>query len=122
MALQEQQDTVRDKDELFYAYFTEKQRSFIKLILNDQVIEEHRRNPVGQHSEPLERILAYCRRLPLHEQLALKKDSETETYMIIRLSGRRGVPPKVVDTHAYKTVTEAYHGIFLKQINAILES
>jgi branched-chain amino acid transport system permease protein len=122
MALQERDDTVRDKDTLFYGYFTQKQRDYIKLILNDQIIEEHRLNPIGQHSEPLERILAYCRRLPMNEQLAIKKDSEAGNFMIIRMSGKRGVPPTVVDTQAYKTLNEAYHGVFLKYINVILES
>ena len=122
MALQEKEDTVEDKDDLFLDYFNDKQCEFIKQILNDEIIEEHRLKPLGQHSEPLARVLAYCRRLPMHRQLAIKKDRKSNTYMIIQLSGRRGVAPTVVDTETFQNLDDAYHGLFLKQINTILEA
>ena len=122
MALQEIEDTVEDKDDHFFDYFKNKQCEYIKQVLNDEIIEEHRLKPLGQHSEPLARVLAYCRRIPMNQQLAIKHDRKSDTYMIIRLSGKRGVAPTVVDTEAFQTLNEAYHGLFLKQINTILEA
>lgn len=122
MALQEIEDTVEDKDDHFFDYFNDKQCEYIKQVLNDEIIEEHRLKPLGQHSEPLARVLAYCRRIPMNQQLAIKHDRKSDTYMIIRLSGKRGIAPTVVDTETFQTLNEAYHGLFLKQINTILEA
>jgi len=121
MVLQETEDTVENKDDHFFDYFNDKQCEYIRQVLNDEIIEEHRLKPLGQHSEPLARVLAYCRRIPMNQQLALKHDRKSDTYMIICLSGKRGVAPTVVDTETFQTLNEAYHGLFLKQISTILE-
>ena len=38
------------------------------------------------------------------------------------LSGFRGVAPRVVDDKVYATEDEAYHGVFLRRVQDLLES
>lgn len=109
-----------DADIHVYEHFNAKTRSYLKSVIDDGLIEEHRQRPVGRHSEPLERLLAYFRRLPLSEQYAVKRPDEG-AFQIVRLSGVRGTPPEVVDDTGYRTLEEAYHAIFLRQIDELME-
>ncbi len=103
-----------------YEHFNARTRTYLKSVIDEDLIEEHRKRPVGQHSEPLERLLAYFRRLPLSEQYAVKKETEGG-FRIVRLSGLRGTPPKAVDDTAYETLEAAYHAIFLRQVAELME-
>lgn len=106
---------VADSDEHFFNYFNNKQREYVRKVLNDDIIEEYRSQPLGRHSEPLERTLAYFRRLPISQQYALKQDADG-TYRIISMSGKRGVPPTFVGDEVFETVHDGYFGIFMRQI------
>ena len=106
---------VANSDEHFYNYFNAKQREYVWQVLSDDLIEEYRRQPLGRHSEPLERVLAYFRRLPISQQYALKQERDG-TYRMISMSGRKGVAPKLVSNEIYQTTQDGYFGIFLRQI------
>ncbi len=109
-----------DADLQVYAHFNAKTRGYLKSVIDEALIEEHRRQPVGRHSEPLERLLAYFRRLPLSEQYAVKTEADG-VFRIVRLSGLRGTPPKAVDETDHRTLEAAYHAIFLRQIDELME-
>ncbi|MDM8167989.1 hypothetical protein [Roseovarius sp.] len=111
---------VADSEKHFYEYFNAKQREYVKQVLNDDLIEEYRRKPLGHHSEPLERTLAYFRRLPISEQYALKQ-SKDGTYRMISMSGQRGVPPTYVSDEVFQTLHDGYFGIFMRQIKDMTE-
>ena len=72
------------------------------------MIEEHRRSPLGQHSEALERLLNYFRRQPQVDKYAISVIEPFKAYRIVALSGHRGVPPRVVEDKIYATTEEAY--------------
>jgi branched-chain amino acid transport system permease protein len=110
-----------DRDLLVLDRFSKMQRAYLKTLVTDAIIEEHRRKPHGQHSEPLERILIYFRQAAA-EKYALKKSAVTNTYRIVCLSGVRGVAPHYVDDTEYTNLQEAYHGIFLKRLQNMLGS
>lgn len=112
---------VEDRDILVHDRFAAMQRRFLKTLVSEEIIEEHRRKPLGQHSEPLERILHFFRRSAT-ERYALKRNTATGTYRIIALSGIRGVGPRFVDEMEYQTLEAGYHGVFLKQLNDMLRS
>ena len=114
------QDTpdVEDKDLLFRDYFDRMQRRYLRSLVLPEVIEEHRLKPLGQHSEPLERLLHYFRERPLAGKYAVLR--EAGSYRIVALSGVRGVPPRPVGEERYATVEAAYHGIFLKRIEELM--
>lgn len=124
MATTEEQDIglsqVTDADEHFFDYFNTKQKEYVKKVLSDEIIEEYRLHPLGHHSEPLERTLAYFRRLPIDQQYALKRENDG-TYRMISMSGKRGVPPTYVSGETFQTLHEGYFGIFLRQIQDMME-
>ena len=111
---------VEDRDILVEERFNRMQESYLRTLVNDAIIAEHRRQPLGHHSEPLERILMHFRRAAANKY-ALKRDTDGG-YHIVSLSGVRGVRPSPVAGAAYKTIEEAYHGLFLKQLDDMLGS
>jgi branched-chain amino acid transport system permease protein len=40
----------------------------------------------------------------------------------VALSGFRGVPPRVVEDKIYPTLQEAFHGVFMRRVQDLLES
>jgi branched-chain amino acid transport system permease protein len=115
-------EQMANKDLWYLDRFEGMQRKFLKTLVCDEVIEEHRLKPLGQHSEPLERLLIYFRRLSAVGKLAIKRESDSNTFRIIALSGVRGIPPKFISDDKYSSVEEAYHGLFLKHISTLAES
>lgn len=109
-----------NSDDHFYEYFNAKQREYIKKVLNDGIIEEYRRQPLGRHSEPLERTLAYFRRLPISEQYALKRE-QNGTFRMISMSGKRGEPPAYASETVYQTESEGYFAVFMRQIQDMMD-
>lgn len=113
---------MRDRNELYREHFEERQREFLKALVTSELIEEHRRSPLGQHSEALERLLIYFRRQPQLSKYAVVAVEPSRAYRIVLLSGRRGAPPRIVDDAVYGSPIEAYHGVFLRRIQDLLES
>ena len=98
------------------------QRDYLKTLVSDELIDEHRRCPLGQHSEPLERLLLYFRRQPQVDKYAIVAVEPFKAYRIVALSGHRGVAPRVVEDKTYGSQEEAYHGVFLRRVQDLLES
>ena len=113
-------DNIEDRGIVYRDYFLAKQREYLRTLVCDEVIEEYKCKPLGQHSEPLERLLIYFRRLPLEGQFAVKRDTTTNTFRIIALSGQRGAPPTDVGEESYTSIEAAYHGVFLKHIENLM--
>jgi branched-chain amino acid transport system permease protein len=120
--LPEEATETRDKDQIFARRFDKQQRDFLKTLVTDDVIEEHRAKPLGQHSEQLERLLVYFRRGVQNDKYAIVATVPFKEYRVIALSGFRGVAPRVVDDKVYATEDEAYHGVFLRRVQDLLES
>lgn len=114
-------DEAEDRDVVYRAHFDRMQRRFLVTLVNDEVIEEHRRKPLGQHSEPLERLLHHFRDHPVAGRLAVLKERETGSFRIVALSGVRGLAPRPVGDERYATLDEAYHGIFMKRVAELME-
>jgi branched-chain amino acid transport system permease protein len=98
------------------------QRDYLKTLVSSEVIEEHRRSPQGQHSEALQRLLIYFRTRPQVDKYAIAIVELFKAYRIVALSGQRGVPPRVVEDRIYPTQKEAFHGVFLRRVQDLLES
>ncbi|WP_148287964.1 hypothetical protein [Rhodopseudomonas sp. B29] len=110
----------QDRAEVRRLRYETKQRAFLKTLVSPHVIEEHRRSPIGQHSEPLERLLAYFRRRPLAGRYAIMVVKPFEAYRLVQLSGERGVPPAPSDETIYRSQAEAEHAIFLRNVQTLL--
>ncbi len=121
-ALPEEATEIEDKDAIYHRRFDKMQRDYLKRLVCPEVIEEHRRKPLGQHSEALERLLLYFRRAPMDDKYALHRAGPDGPYKIIAFSGARGVAPRVVEDREYETVEAAYHGVFMRRVHDLLES
>ena len=120
--LPEEATETEDKDQIFFRRFDKMQRDFLKRLVTDAVLEEHRTRPLGQHSEALERLLIYFRRQGQVDKYAIMVLEEFKAYRIVALSGHRGTAPRVVEDRNYTTADEAYHALFLRRVQDLLES
>ena len=120
--LPEEATEAHDKDVVYMRRFDKMQRDFLKTLVSPEVIEEHRQSPQGQHSEALQRLLIYFRTRPQVDKYAIAVVELFKAYRIVALSGQRGVPPRVVEDMVYPNQNEAFHGVFLRRVQDLLES
>lgn len=121
-ALPEEATEIDDKDYLYHRRFDKMQRDYLKNLVCDEIIDEHKNKPLGQHSEALERLLLYFRRVPQNDKYAIKRDENSNTFKIVAFSGVRGMSPRLVEDKEYKTIEDAYHGVFVRRVYDLLES
>ncbi len=121
-ALPEEATEIDDKDALYHQRFDKMQRDYLKTLVCDKIIEEHRQKPLGQHSEALERLLLYFRRAPQVDKYAIRREGFGGPHKIVAFSGERGTSPRVVEDKEYDTIEEAYHGVFMRRVYDLLES
>jgi branched-chain amino acid transport system permease protein len=120
--LPEEATEIHDKDIVYFHRYDKMQRDYLKTLVSPEVIEEHKRSPLGQHSEPLERLLLYFRRAALPDRYAITVVEPFKAYRIVALSGHRGVAPRLVEDKLYPSQDDAYHGVFLRRIQDLLET
>jgi branched-chain amino acid transport system permease protein len=118
----EEATEIADKNIVAYRRYDKRSRDHLKTLVTPEVLEEHRAKPYGQHSEPLMRLLAYFRFASIVDKYALRTDEPFKRYRLIALSGVRGVPPRIVDDKVYGSLHEAYHAVFLKRCQDLLDS
>lgn len=89
----------------------------VKPRVTSEIIEEHKRRPVGKHSDELERVLIYLRKhhLEMPGKYILVCTKPHEEWRIAELSGTPGVPPKLLDDK-FGDRYEAEHGLFLRRL------
>ncbi|MCZ7662597.1 MAG: inner-membrane translocator [Thermoleophilia bacterium] len=90
----------------------------VKPLVDAEIIEEHRRNPIGFHTDELERVLIYLRKHQLQQEgkLVIVCTKPHKEWCIGVLSGVRGIPPTILRDQVFSSREEAEHGIFLKRI------
>jgi branched-chain amino acid transport system permease protein len=110
-----------DRDVVYREYFRDKQRQYLRTLLCDDIIEEHRRNPRGQHSEPLERLLIYMRQSD-QARYVVRRDARSGKFRVGWLTGQRSSPLELVDDAQYMTADEAYHAVFLRRLRHLIDS
>src|SRR5208337_3500304 len=90
----------------------------IKPLVTKQIIEEHKRKPIGIHSDALERVLIYLRRhhLKTAGKYIIVCSKPHQEWRIATLSGVRGAPPKIDEQSRFASREEAEHGVFLKRL------
>ncbi len=120
--LPEEATETKDKDLIYWRRYDKMQRDYLKKLVSPEIIEEHRRGPLGQHSEALERLLLYFRRAPQSDKYAIIAVEPFKAYRIVALSGHRGVAPRLVEEKTYESQEAAYHGVFMRRVQDLLES
>jgi len=112
-----------DRQATYYELFDQRIRAHLRSLVNHAVIEEHRRRPLGQHSESLDRLLNYFRRGGMAGKLGLLWRADLAPgYRIVVFPGQRGGTVTVEEAPAYPTLGSAYHAVFLRRIAGLLET
>jgi hypothetical protein len=107
---------MNDRQLQVYADWDAKQRERIKALITDELIDEHRRKPLGQHSDALARVEQYFRRQPGAGKYIVVATKPWGEYRIGVLTGERGRVPEILDDATFGTEEEAMHGIFLRRV------
>jgi len=89
----------------------------IRPRVTPEIIKEHENQPIGHHSDDLERVLIYLRKH--HGQMAGKYilvcTVPHQEWRVAQITGRRNEPPELLD-EKYTDRYQAEHGIFLKRL------
>ena len=110
-------------------------RTYVLPLLTDpatreQLIEEHRNNPIGRpgkagtnavgHSPDLITVIDKLRRAPMTGKYVRVCTKPHEEYRIGVTSGVRGEPVEVLRDEAYPSEEACEHAIFVKRVNDLL--
>lgn len=89
----------------------------IKPRITPEIIEEHRRRPIGKHSDALERVLVYLRKhhLTMAGKYVLVCTKPHEEWRIAQLGTQPDAPPELLD-EPFGDRFEAEHGLFVKRL------
>jgi hypothetical protein len=92
----------------------------VRPLLSAELIEEHRRNPIGRHSPALDMVLAFLRSdpLPTEPRLVVIILEPERTWAIGEHSRRKGVPV-YVRPETFDSIDEIEHAIFLERLRAV---
>lgn len=105
-----------DQQRVYLQRFEARLRSHLRTLIDDELIEEHRRKPLGQHSDALERVLNYFRR---PAKFGLYSPTPCREFQVIGFPVAMGEPPTPLDDVIYTDKNEALHAVFLKQVDAL---
>lgn len=119
----EEATEIADKQLIYKRRFEKRLRDKLKTLVTPELIEEHRKKPLGQHSDALERLLNYFRRGDMADKYAIMRQPDGfDRYKIVAFSGVRGAPPRLVDDRVHTSIDDAYHAVFLLRVNDLMES
>jgi hypothetical protein len=92
----------------------------IEPLISDQLVDEHRRNPLGLHSADLDRVLYFLRGDPLPDspRLVVVIVKPEREWAIGEHSRQKGVPV-LVREGIYESVEEIEHAVFLERLAAV---
>lgn len=93
--------------------FVAKVAAEVTALITDDVIEEHRRDPLGRHSDDLGRIQNFFRKGP---SFALYSRIPCREFQVIRLPITPGAGPMPIDDVVYTDENEALHAVFLHHV------
>jgi branched-chain amino acid transport system permease protein len=114
------QEVPPDRGAIALARFDARVRAAVRPLLTKKVISEHKRNPLGDHSDGLKRVLNYFRRSTTLTAYVLICTSPFREWRIGRLSGERGKAPAFIDVLTYDSEEKAMHALFLKRVEELM--
>jgi branched-chain amino acid transport system permease protein len=116
---------VTDKAAVYEERFDKQLRERLKTLLTDDVIAEHRDNPLGfkgGHSYALQQVVNYFRRAPMAGKYVIVCVEQWKDYRIGVSTGVRGKPPTVLDEPRFSTPDEVLHPVFLLRVRDLMAS
>ncbi len=109
-----------DRTQEILARWEQRIRQKLIPLVTEELIAEHARNPLGQHSDALERLLNYFRRAAPAGKLAVLCTRPFREWRIVEVSGVRGQPPRFHDDRVFHSEREAIHAVFLERIDELM--
>jgi branched-chain amino acid transport system permease protein len=109
-----------DRDAIAVARWDQRTRLAIRSLLNDQLIDEHRRDPRGLHSDTLKRVLNYLRRSSALTPYVVICTQPFREWRVARLTGVSGQAPIFVDEQRFNSEAGAMHAVFLLRVQEIM--
>ncbi len=97
--------------------FHAKMRASLRPLITPELIAEHRRTPLGQHSDPLQRVLNYFGALPIDGKLITEHDG-ADHWFVSRLVGFPAVRADRI-LGPFDTEDEAMDGVFRQRLDDI---
>ena len=89
--------------------------AYLRDLVTPDLVEEHRRQPVGHHSPALAQVLAYFRQQATPGKLAVLAVVPARQWDVIRL-GPLGAPHEVVEP-GFQREDDALHAVFLRRLS-----
>ncbi len=109
-----------DRAQEVVARWDQRMRQKLRPLVTEELVAEHARNPFGQHSDPLERLLNYFRRASPAGKLAVLCTNPHAEWRIVVLAGVRGQPPRFYDERVFHSERQAIHAVFLERIDELM--
>jgi hypothetical protein len=97
--------------------FHAKMRASLEPLITPDLVAEHRRSPLGQHSEPLQRILNYFGALPIDGKLITEHDG-ADHWFVSRLVGFPAVRAERM-LGPFDTEGEAMDAVFRQRLEDV---
>jgi branched-chain amino acid transport system permease protein len=109
-----------DRDPVVLARWETRMRLAVRDLLTDQIIAEHQRDPRGDHSDTLKRVLNYFRRSSTLTPYAVICTQPYRQWRLARLSGVRGHGPRLADDRTFTSEADAMHAVFLVRVDEVM--
>ena len=113
--------TLREQQEREHQVFLQVEtrlfETYVAPLITPEIVDEHRRKPIGHHSDALERVLIHLRKghLEMAGKYILVCTKPHEEWRIAEITGTPHEPPVLTDD-SYSDRHEAEHGLFLKRL------
>jgi branched-chain amino acid transport system permease protein len=105
-----------DRNQIAFARWDKRMRESLRPLLTRKVIAEHKRDPVGIHSDALDRVLNYFRRPNLLDRYAIVCTRPFKQWRVARMTSVPGQAPIFVDQRSYNSEAKAAHAVFLLHV------
>ncbi len=105
-----------DRSRIAFARWDKRMRESLRPLLTGKIIAEHKRDPVGIHSDALVRVLNYFRRPNLLERHVIICTRPFKQWQVARMTGASGEGPVFADERAYNSEAKAAHAVFLMHV------
>jgi branched-chain amino acid transport system permease protein len=105
-----------DRNKIAFARWDKRMRESLRPLLTKKVIAEHKRDPVGIHSDALDRVLNYFRRPNLLPHYVIVCTRPFKQWRVARMTDVPGQAPVFVDERAYNSEAKAAHAVFLLRV------
>ena len=105
-----------DRSKIAFARWDKRMRESLRPLLTRKIIAEHKRDPVGIHSDALDRALNYFRRPNMLDHYVIVCTRPFKQWRVARMTGVPEQGPVFADERAYNSEAKAAHAVFLLHV------